>query len=263
MVEAVGCHVLNAVTLVLRSDYTLCSSVTPACPARNVLPVRVPRALPLLLQTPLWSMTCHAKSAALCCGEYLDCRIVSFRPYFFFLWSCAGRATLWLYYLLYVTCTHRQCKSSLNNSKDVKWHEWNSLLAFLQKTCLTPQISSTKYQEKCFERDADPDNLLTLMSPWFSRLKQTYEQLQNKFWKLVFWDCNSFTVTAKYFTNTAFWDSDFEFQLFFRTFYSDIFILLKYKKKFCAFSKSLWYISLVFPALPRMEKSQLGPSAEH
>lgn len=182
---------------------------------------------------------------------------------FFFLWSCAGRATLWLYYLLYVTCTHRQCKSSLNNSKDVKWHEWNSLLAFLQKTCLTPQISSTKYQEKCFERDADPDNLLTLMSPWFSRLKQTYEQLQNKFWKLVFWDCNSFTVTAKYFTNTAFWDSDFEFQFFFRTFYSDIFILLKYKKKFCAFSKSLWYISLVFPALPRMEKSQLGPSAEH
>lgn len=84
MVEAVGCHVLSAVTLVLRSDYTLCSSVTPACPARNVLPVRVPRALPLLLQTPLWSMTCHAKSAALCCGEYLDCRIVSFRPYFFF-----------------------------------------------------------------------------------------------------------------------------------------------------------------------------------
>lgn len=81
MVEAVACHDLNAVTLALCIEYSLCSCVMPCCPTSNALPVRVHCASQLLLQTPLCYMIFHAKSAALCCGRYLDCCIVSFRQY--------------------------------------------------------------------------------------------------------------------------------------------------------------------------------------
>lgn len=39
-IQAVACHSLRAVTLVLHSEYSLCSCVTPCCPTNNALPAR-------------------------------------------------------------------------------------------------------------------------------------------------------------------------------------------------------------------------------
>lgn len=71
---------------------------------------------------------------------------------------------------------------------------------------------------------------------------------------MVFSDCKSFIITAKKFTYTTSQDSVFKYQFFFRTFYSDSFILLKYKKKLYVFSKSLWFIRLVL-LLPSLTKN--------
>lgn len=66
IVEAVACHILNAVPLPSHSEYSLCSCVRLCCSTSNDLPAKVHCASQLLLQTPLCDMSC-CMPAVLCC----------------------------------------------------------------------------------------------------------------------------------------------------------------------------------------------------
>lgn len=168
-----------------------------------------------------------------------------------FLLGCIANRTLLLYYLLYITCTCMESKSSSKNDNGIEYYELNRPGSFIWKKHFLQQISSMIYQEKCFEIlilisidiDIKLNNLSNFVSSCFSRFKQTsLESITRQIldtdimrYYLFPYDCKVFCKYCKHF-----WVSDlvFKYQFFFRAFYSHSFILLKYKE-FYAFSNQL------------------------
>lgn len=125
----------------------------------------------LLLQSPLCDTACQAKAAVLYCERYVYCHVVSFHPCFAvkpMLLGSTGSGTLWLYYLLCITCTCMQCKSFVEQ----KEHEmtWMKVFCFFYPESMSyPKPSHKKYWEKFFERDIDI--FFNFNVPLFFRLK--------------------------------------------------------------------------------------------
>lgn len=145
------------------------------CPTSNVLPVRVrccfiiPAADSTLLYvlshtvccTLLWQISGLSHCVVpptLCCEA----------------WACWAEQVTGCYgYTICCTLHAQACNVNYPQRTTRTWNGMNEVGHILSsRRCLCPQISSTMYQEKCFGRDMCLDNLLPLVSSWFSRLKQ-------------------------------------------------------------------------------------------